>query len=209
MRKTLIVILLLLVCAGGCDILAYPVYLLFGDHNPKVKAEYEGLADKRIALMIAGQPGIEFEYPYITANLATVSENLISQQVKDTSFVEKEKVETFQRQSSRWIGLNMDEIKNHFDAQQLISIELVRLTLLEDNTVNLLRGRLIADVKVYDLEAIPNDQPVYETDIQIVVPESAPVYQSDAAQQQIEQKLIALFATRLAYKFYDHKEARK
>lgn len=209
MCKQMILLIFLSSFVGGCNIVAYPTYVLFGDHNPTVQAEYEGLAQTHSVLLIVGQPGIDFEFPNVTTNLALMSASQISQNVEDAGFVEQEKIEAFQQQLSQWIGLDMEQIKTHFNAQRLIYIELVRLTLQEDNSVNLLRGRLIADVKVYDLEAAPNEQLVYETEIQIVVPEAAAVYQSDSAQQQIQQKLMAEFAIRLAWKFYDHNEKRK
>jgi hypothetical protein len=208
MRKQVILMVLFLSFLSGCNILAYPAYLIFGDHNPKIEAEYDGLVDMHIALMIVGHPGIDFEFPYITTNLALMGANLMSQKVEGVSFVEQKKIDAFLQQSSQWIGLDRDRIKNKFNAQQLIYIELVRLTLLEENSVNLLRGRLIANLKVYDLQASPNDQEVYETDIQIIVPEAAAIYASDSARQQIEQKLMIEFAIRLAYKFYDHREER-
>lgn len=202
-------LLLPLTCLSGCNILAYPVYLIFGDDHPKVAAEYIGLADKHVALMISGHPGIEYEYPGVTTNLALISAHQISQHVDNVSFVDQERIESFQRQNPQWIGLGTQPIKQQLNAQRLIYVELVQLSLMEENSVNLLRGRLITEIEIYDLETADSKDPVYQTQIQIVVPESQPVYQSREAQQKIEQALLAAFAKKLAWKFHDHNESRK
>lgn len=208
MRKKIILTILLLCTVGGCTILAHPTYILFGDHNPKVEAAYDGLAQKHVALIVAGDPGIDFEYPYLTTNLALMGAKHIGLQVEEVSFVEQEKLDMFMQRSSLWIGLDKDQIKKKFGVQRLIYVELVRLTLQEENSINLLRGRLIAEIKVYDLEESYYDQPVYESEIQIVIPEGAAVYASDSAEQKILQKLMVEFTIRFAWTFYEHREER-
>jgi hypothetical protein len=206
MRKSLSFLLLLLIAAGGCNILAGPAYLLFGEKERKVKAEYTGLTEKKIALVIAGRPAIEFEFPMADMDLALIAAHTIAQHVKKVAFVDQNQIDVFQRENLDWAALPMQDIGGKFQAQRVLYVDLLQFTLREENSVNLLRGNLSADIRVYDMESPNPNQPVYQTELTVIYPEVAPVPMSDSAQQATYLQTMGQFAQRLAYRFYDHKE---
>lgn len=200
-----IVVLLVLACAGGCNWLEFPAYVLFAQSKRKVKAEYAHLADTKTALIIVTDPSTDFEFPEARLNIAFLVTNSIAANVDRIRFAAQHEVDTFQREDLGWFDLPMAEIGKRFDADRLLYLDVIRFTLTEDNSVGLLRGRLIADVRVYDMESMRPNLPCYQTEIEVVCPEHSPLPMNDMARQSIHRQTLLLFSEQLARKFYDHK----
>ena len=196
---------LLPVFLGGCNWFEFPAFVLFGQTHEKVKAEYTNLEDKRVAIIIAGLPAIDFEDPYARMDLALASAELIKQQVKEVQFVEQEKIERFQQENLDWISMPMREIGHKFGVDRILYIELMQFTTVEPESVNLVRGRVWSQVSIYEVDSPQPNVPVYETEIQVVYPEHGPLPMSDTALIAARQQIIILYAQELSRKFHDHK----
>ena len=112
--------------SSGCNLLTYPTYILFGQTHQSVKAEYRDLAGKKIAIIVAGQPAIEFEQPYARMDLALVSAQSISDHVKNVTFADQDQIDRFQRESLDWYSVSISEIARKFDAQSVLYIDLIQ-----------------------------------------------------------------------------------
>ena len=200
-----IVALLVLVCVGGCNWLEFPAYVLFAQSKRTVKAEYSHLENTKTALIVVTDPSTDFEFPEARLNIAYLVTNSIAANVDQIRFVPQSKVDAFQREDLDWFDLPMSEIGKRFDAERLLYLDIIRFTLTEDNSVGLLRGRLIADVRVYDVQSSKPNLPCYQTEIEVVCPEHTPLPMNDSAQQSIHRQTLLLFSEQLARKFYDHK----
>ena len=74
---------------GSCNWLEFPAFVLFGKTHERVKAEYTDLKGKRVAIIIAGLPAIDFEDPYARMDIALLSAELIRQEVDEVQFVDR------------------------------------------------------------------------------------------------------------------------
>lgn len=190
---------------GGCNLLEFPTYVLFGQSEKKVEAEYEGLRGKHTAIVITTNPGVAFAYPGATYNLALASAYMMKEHVKGVTFVEQEQIDRFQREDLNWSRISMGELGERFGAERIVYMDLVTFTLQEPQSVNLLRGRVIADVRVYEMEAERTEEPAYQTEIAVTYPEANPVPVAGGSTAQIQRQTILRFADTLAKRFYDHK----
>ncbi len=204
MRKYLS-LLLLPFLLSGCNWFEFPAFVLFGKTHEKVKAEYTGLKGKRVAIIIAGLPAIDFEDPYARMDLALASAALIRQEVDEVQFVDQEKIERYQQENLDWISLPMRELGKHFGVDRILYIELMQFTTVEPESINLVRGRVWSQVSIYEIDSAQPNTPVYETEIQAVYPERGPLPMSDTARMGVRQKIIVLYAQELSRKFYNHK----
>jgi len=204
MKSILLLFSLLLPCCG-CNLLEFPVYVIFGQSHTTVKAEYTGLQNQTVALIVSGQPAIDFDYPYARMDLALACAQAIGQHVKNVKFVDQEKIDQFQQAVFDWYVLPMSDIAARFEAQRLLYLELLQFTLVEIDSVNLLRGRISVQLRLYDMESDQPHTPSYESELAVVFPENAPLPMSDATRTALEQHTISLFADELARKFYKHK----
>ena len=208
---TCLVLAAMLLCIGGCNLLEWPTYVLFGQHSQKVKAEYTGLAGKSTAIIISDSLGLDFEYPSARANLALAISELIKKNVKDASFVNYETINAYQQKHLDWAMMPMDRLSNEFNAERIMYLDLYEFNMTEENSVQLLRGRIRAAVRIYetDGEEIMRNRPVFRSDVSVVWPEHGPMPTSDAAMQKIHIESIREFANKLSKKFYDHKDSTR
>ncbi|MBN1764546.1 MAG: hypothetical protein JW860_04750 [Sedimentisphaerales bacterium] len=203
-----VISLILLTGATGCNLLEWPVYVLFGQKTEKVQAEYEGLAGGRpAAIIIATEPGVDFDYPEARTNIALALAAAIKSHVKDITFVDQQDVERFQMENLNWATLPMTDIAQKFSATRLIYLDLYQFTMQEENSLHLLRGNIRAALWIYEADGVSPNRPAYSTEITVLYPEHAPIPASQAAAQDVENKSIAEFAQKTALKFYDHKVA--
>ena len=203
--KRQLLLLILLMFVVGCNILQHPVYVLFGQSHKKVKAEYTGLDSKTIAVVVACGPGIAFEYPYAGLDVARLSVLTLTESLKRVEFVEPGKIDKFQREDLDWLSMPISQIAERFEVDRVLYIDLLQFTTSEINSVNLLRGYVTADVRVYESDSERVDQASYQTEISVVWPEHGPLALSDAAQESVYRQTITLFGDKLARRFYDHK----
>jgi len=148
---------------SGCNILEWPLYVLFGKSTTKVKAEYTGLKNQRIAIIVATGPGINFEYPYARTNVALASAQIIGKHVKNAQFVEQDKIEAFQMENLSWATLPVETIARKFDATRILYLDLYHFTMHEENSVHLLRGRIRSSASVHEIGG--DDKAIYQTEI--------------------------------------------
>jgi len=192
---------------GGCNILQWPLYVLFGKGTTKVKAEYAGLKNQRIAIIVATGPGINFEYPYARTNVALASAQVIGKYVKNAQFVAQDKIEAFQMENLDWATLPVETIGRKFDATRILYLDLYHFTMHEENSVHLLRGHIRSSARVYEING--SGKAVYQTDISVKWPEHGPRPMSEATLARLQMETIVKFAKLLACKFYDHKVTAK
>lgn len=210
MRRHILWIMLLTVsmCAGGCNWFEYPLYVLFGDSKINIDAEYDGLAGKKIAVLVMTTPAVDFEHPYARLELTSIVSLALSERVKNATFVDVEEIDRFQREDLDWLSMGIDEIGKKFEVDRVVYLDVIQYTMIEENSVNLLRGRILAEVSVYEMEAAEANAAVYTGEVMVVHPDYAPVPVGGGARQQIELASIRLFAQELARKFTDHKIER-
>ncbi len=190
---------------GSCNWLEFPAFVLFGKTHERVKAEYTDLKGKRVAIIIAGLPAIDFEDPYARMDIALLSAELIRQEVDEVQFVDQEKIERFQQENLDWISMPMRELGTHFGADRILYIELMQFTTVEPESINLVRGRIWSQVSIYEVDSLQPNVPAYETEIQVVYPEQGPQPMSDTTRMGARQQIIVQYAQELSRKFYNHK----
>jgi len=207
--KKYLSLLLLPLLLGSCNWLEYPAFIIFGKTHENVKAEYTNLKGKRVAIIIAGLPAIDFEDPYARMDMALASAELIRQEVKGVEFVDQEKIDRFQHENLDWISMPMSQIGKKFAADRVLYIELMQFTTVEPDSINLVRGQIWTQASIYEMDSPQPNVPAYETEIEVVYPEQGPLPMSDTARIGARQQIIILFARDLSRKFHNHKRKIK
>lgn len=208
MRKILVVSILtgMVWVMGGCAAGAFLGYQIFAPREKKIKAEYKNLADTTVAIVIASGPAMDFEFPTAKTNMALNMAYYTGKQIKTVKFVDQEKIESYQRDDLDWMRASVAEIGRKFGADRVVYVDLVKFTINEENSINLLRGNVDADLRVYEMDGATPDKPAYQSRVQVFFPENNPIPLSDENTRIIiENQTTALFALNAAQKFYDYK----
>lgn len=209
MKKQSLFLISILFLVGGCNLFT-PIAVLFHSKEKKVKAEYKGLEEKKTVIIVEASPGTEFEFPNARANVALATAYELGSKIKKVTVVDWEKIDAFQRDDLDWLSLPVSEIGKKFDAQRVLYVDLIEYTTMEEFSVNLLRGRMIVDLRVYEMDGPRPDEPVYQTEVSVIYPENTPIPLSDeSTKARVELQTIRNLAIDIVRKFYDHKIPKK
>ena len=197
-------LLSLILLLAGCDALGFGAYALFGSNKKTIKAQYTGLEGCKTAVVITGRPGIDFEYPQARANIALALNRQLQANVKQITLLTFETVEQTRRSIPDWNGLTMQQIGQRLGVERLLMIDLIHFTTTEAGSVNLLRGLLVADARVHEIDHTDPESSVYQAELEVVFPEGAPRIYTIQEERGVAFRTIAKFAVELSRKFYDH-----
>ncbi len=204
----LLLLLAVLTLCSGCGVPNLFAYFL-ADRDPKksVDKEHDLRAEVLLILPYSG-PQIRLEHP--GANLAI--SNFIIQQIAEhlrgrvSGVVSPVQVIRYQQTDLDWENRSVQEIGRQFGADKVLYIEIRRLTLLEERSANLYRGRVKAHLQVIDVGAGLTDAELYEGDVSVIFPQDNPLATSQISRAAMQQQVLHRFAVETVWKFHDHKE---
>jgi hypothetical protein len=203
-------LVLLALASAGCEQTGYLLYLFApGTPAKTVEAEFSGLENHRVAVVVYADPRVQYEYPFVRLTVATAVGSELRKGLKGVGLVEPAKVIKYQDQDTSWESMGKTELGKALGADHVLLISLVEYATREPGSMDLLRGRIIAQCSLYQTDLPERDSGVWRgKDISIIYPQGGPVGagQDDTAIRVATERL---FAEELARKFYKHKAPPK
>lgn len=201
-------VLLSAACAGmgGCRSLGYMGYLLAPEPPQKtVPAEFEGLANSRVAIVIFADEQVQYEYPYARLTLASAIGAELMSRLKDVTVVDPGKVCRYQDEHINWEAMDTTALAADLGADYILRLALMEYTTREPGSVNLFRGRITAQAGLYQADLPERSARVWWCDsIAVVHPKDDPVGLIGESDRRIRSLTERLFADSLVKKFYAH-----
>lgn len=200
-------ILAVLACtAGGCQQSRYLTYLLFGGDTEDVKAEFNGLSDKTVAVIVYAEKSVQFEYSDVQLSVSAIVSGELAKNVKKIKIVDPRRIIKYQDENVYWDEKDKSELAKVFGADYVLFITLVEYSTREPGSVNLYRGRIVAQASLYKAGTPERTARVWQNkDVRVIYPEHDPTGQPQENDRVIRLKTEAEFAEKLGKKFYDHK----
>jgi len=191
----------LLAMTGGCKLFAAP-FLMWGKAPTKdVNAEYPYLQGKKVCILVWADSETMFEYPWVQLEVSEHVASSIKPNVPGISFIPNRNVCELQRREHNWDRDDPAVLGARFGADRVLMIELTQYTTREPESPHLYRGRIAANVKIYDT-AYKNSAPSYKTSVESVYPENS-AGEWSTSDVAIRKATMETFALDLAGKFYD------
>lgn len=190
----------------GCKLLTPLVFV--GEPKKKVTAEFDKLADSRLAILVWTDQSTLFDYPYARFELATyVGDKLFAEMGRrrlDVDVVDPRDVEDFLQQNVD-LRINPVAVGTHFDTDYVVYLEVIEFQIRDAEQPQLLRGRIHASVTVHDIRADPDELQSYElAPVECVYPENGPVLLSATNSPRVREATYHKFSELVARKFYEH-----
>ena len=190
--------------AGGCA-LGNLYAWMFAPRHPKetIKAAYPLESDRLVIVVYAGSD-ILFSDPTMPVEISRdlVNEILRTLPDKVKAIVHPVEVMRWQESNLEWPNMPLVEIAKTFKADTLLYLEIERYTLLEEQSANLLRGRVRAHLQVVKVGADRN--PAFDTPIETVWPEDDPVGEEERSVQVVRNCTNFVFSHDVINKFHDY-----
>lgn len=209
MRKWILALLLLvLTTAPGCQCLNWVLYV-FAPPEPQktVDAEFDGFPKRSVAVLIYADLDVLYEFPYVRTELATSIQNELGQKVKDVRLVDPGRVVRYQDANLDWESAPIQNVGKALNADYVLYVSLGEYATRELGSTSLARGRISAQVSVWDSRPEPGADPCLwrKDNISVVWPEDQPLGVLAESDYALRMHTQAVFAQKLAKFFYEHK----
>ncbi len=206
-RRLTIVLLACLPLLGGCPAGRGLAYVLFGGETRKVPAEFEGLADQRVAVVVWCDRRVLYDYPDAPLTLSLAIADEIGRKVDGVRVVEPRRVVRYQDDNIYWEEMGKAELGKALGADYLLFVPVEEFATREPGSMNLFRGRISAVPSLYDVAQPERSCRAWKGGrIRTVYPEHAPTGVLRETAREVRLQAEQLFAEELAKKFYDHEE---
>ncbi len=184
--------------AGGCrTVLTTAAYLIKGTN---VDADYDGLKDKKVAIVCRPVTNLTYRNPSVAKELAREVGILLRENVPKIKVIDQRKVtEWADQRDSDWTEFT--EVGEALEADMVVGIELQEFTIYRGQT--LYQGKANVTVSIYD--CTDGGQAVFEKTLpQSLYPPNIGIPTSERPEAEFRREFVRVLADQIARHFYAH-----
>ncbi|NLF32173.1 MAG: hypothetical protein GX591_14960 [Planctomycetes bacterium] len=205
-RRITPILLVMATLLTGCNILAYPLYVLAPRRSKTIPAEFDGLAGKAVAIVIYHDMDTLYEYPGTREELGMLIAKALSDNIEGVQIVDPRHIIRYQNGNLHWDTQPMTEIGRTFEADYVLYVSLTEFTTHERGSINLPVGRVSAAVSLWNTSlssSDPNACVWQKPNLSVQVDADSGALAWDPTTLRLQTQRV--FADRLTRHFYAHK----
>lgn len=210
--RVILPLLLAVGCLTGCtsDMMRHGLWMWFGDGpDKKVSAEFDGLKGHTVAIVVFADQKVQYEYNSAPLELSMVIGGEMRENVKPVVVVDPHAVARYQAENVHWEEMDRVALGRVFGADFVLYVALVEFTTREPGSTDLYRGRIAAEVSVWNTTLPEQDARVWRKgDLRVKFPADGARGLFSGNDSKIRFETERLFAVELVRKFHDHKVKR-
>lgn len=188
---------------AGCQALALP-FLMWGEEPTKsVPAEYPHLDGKKLCILVWADNDTLFEFRNVQLELSEYVAAALKANLKKADLVPNRAVIDYQRSDADWDRKPPAQVGAALGAERALLIELTQYSTREPDSPHLYRGRIAANVKIYDT-SVANSSPTYKTTIETAYPPGAAA-EWGSSDTSVRDAAMRGFAAEVSGRFHDRK----
>jgi len=192
--------------AGGCQQVGYLLYLTApAGGGQTIEPEFTELDGAHVAVAVYADQRVQYEYPFARLTLSSAVSAELEKQLKYIKIMELRRTISFQDENLYWETLDKTEVAKSLGADYLLQITLLEYSTRDPGSLNLYRGRISAQVSIYDAAKGEQQAGVWHGTINIAHPASSPAGVPAENDIAICEQTEKIFAQTLVRKFYKHK----
>lgn len=135
---------------AGCNMLAYPAYLMAPEPPAKtVAAEFEGLQNKTVAVVVYAGPQTQLDYQTAQMEVTDAVGAEMRRKIDGVKLIETGRVIRYQCENANWESLPPEQLCRTFKCDYVMLISLIEFGTREPGSEHLPRGRISAQCSVY------------------------------------------------------------
>ncbi len=188
---------------AGCQAMAVP-WLMWGEPPTRlVPAEYPYLSGKRVCLVVWADMDTTFSYPHVQLEVSEHVARALQANQASLTITPNRSVVDYQRSEPDWDKQRPGRIGEHFGAERVVMIELTEYSTRDADSPHLYRGRIGANLAVYQVEH-PDADASFRTAVETLYPKDS-VGEWGSTDDSIRRAAMEVFADDVAAKFFDRK----
>lgn len=210
MRNYLLTIVLSVAAlfVGGCDAINFIAYVFAPSAPTKtVEAEFDGLKDQTVAVVVFADPEIQLDYNMAQLELTDAIGAQLKRCVSNVTVVDARRVLRYQAENPGWDVMPPEKLCDVFKSGYVMLISLLDFSTREPGSIHLARGRITAEVSIYKAgqSSCDGENPVWRTGpITTVFPTESPLGIPTRDEWTLRIRTERIFADKLVRKFYKH-----
>ena len=193
------------VFANAAGVMAYNMEL---EKKIEVLAEYDGLRNETVAVLVHADHLILYEHPKLVANVAVNVGRRIQQNVEGVKVLDPSITLDWTYHTPGWVGMPHSEIIDELGVDRLVWVEIYEFRLHPPGNRWIWEGMATATVGIVEGDGFDPDSFSEHWDISDEFPKIKQLGRESATQQSIETGLMAVFVRKIAWIFYDHIEEK-
>lgn len=201
-------------CLSVCVLLLWAVCLnltgcaLFADPNKKImvdiKAQYQGLENQRVAVMVSADGYTLYEHPDAPMLLCRAVTGRIATNVPGITVTVPDSVIRFQKTNPYWTNLRYGELARRLGVDKIVLIDLVEYRTHEPGNAHIWQGVITANIGVVDASIPDPDNFVFYNTVTAKFPQNSSIGVINSDHESIQLGMVVLFARASGGLFYDH-----
>jgi len=196
--------------AGGCQLVGGMMESYRQSSTRTVEAEYLGLRDKTVAVLVTADPGIDLRAPGIRAELIRRITDRLANPALDTGIrgvVPAADVIEYMANYPGWVAKPMGDTAKELDnVDVILFVELTEARIFDPGNQYLLDGAAGGTVSVLDTTDSIRDNFDFQRVIQVKFPDSGGYGPDKIPPAAVATELTRRFVDRATWLFYPHEE---
>ncbi len=169
-----------------------------------VPAEYLGLANQRVAVMVSADSHMLYQYPQAQEIVCRAVTKKLAINVPGVTTTIPDQITEFQKANPYWMNMRYSELARHMDVDKIVLVDLIEFQTHEPGNAHIWQGLITGNVGVIDAHADDPDNLVFQNTVSAQFPEKSSVGIIDSDSDTIQLGMVFLFARSSAGLFYDH-----
>jgi hypothetical protein len=171
----------------------------------KVEAEYKGLANSSVAIVIYADQATTDEFTENRKEIATFVATQIREHIPTAQVLNPQEVINWQDDTINWYGLPEKDIAKHFKVDRVLYIELLTYSARMGGGYGDLQGHIRANCRIFEA-GTPGSAAAWTGLIDEKWPKDAPLDATATDERAVRARTLQVFAESLINYLYDHKE---
>ena len=209
-RATLIALTLTaLSTLSGCGLVPWMAHAIGGgERTVQVEAQYEGLANQSVAVMVAAADTTLFQYPKMTDRICKSVSQRLNKHIEGVTLMNPEQVLSYQSENPYWHTLRYSRLIERMGVDRIVLVDIVDYRTHEPGNKHVYKGVATANIGVIEAQAADPDNFAFHTTVTTEFPDDTKVGLVNGDQQTLALALTKRFSRRVGWLFYDHEETR-
>lgn len=171
----------------------------------KVPAEYLGLADKSVAMVIYADQASTDEFPDSRTEISNFLAAAFRTKLPSARLLDHREVSAWQDDTLNWNALPEKDIGKHFSTDRVLYIELLDYSTRANASFGDLQGHIKAVCKVFETDA-PGNTPAWSDVVEVYWPKDRPLDPTTGSEVAVRKRALELFSNELVNRFVEHRQ---
>ena len=192
---------------SGCNWIGYAADVIGGGDQAgqvSVEAQYRGLENQTVAVLVAADEYTLFEHPTAAAAVCRQASSKLATEITGVHVLNPKQIEQFQKDNPYWNTTAYGQLLERLGVERLVLIDLITYALREPGNNYEWRGQIVANIGVCEAQSVDPDQFVFATTTQASYPQGGSIGVINGDRKTTQMGLHSVFSQKLLHLFKDH-----